>query len=335
MSGVRRAAVVVPCRDEEGTIGACLRSVRRQQPAPALVVVVDNGSADGTVAAARPLADVVLSAPGASVAALRNAGAAAASGCEVLAFLDADCEAGAGWLAAALDALEGADVVGARTDAPGRAAWVARRWSEVERTLGQAGSYVGSRNMAVRADAFRRVGGFDEALRTTEDVDLCLRVRAAGGSVAVAPGMHVLHHGYPATLVAFARRERWLGSTPGWWWRSSRRGRAAVGLTGLWVAVGLAAAVRAARGRGSIGAAAWAAASLPAVPLAGLAAAGRGHAVQDGILLVLWALARATRLPRGLRRAPAVTDPASATSITAPAHRQTTSGSALRAGTEH
>ncbi len=41
---------------------------------------------------------------------------------------------------------------------------------------------------------FQRVGGFDEGYRLhAEDLDLCRRVRAAGGAVAVANAVRVLH----------------------------------------------------------------------------------------------------------------------------------------------
>lgn len=41
---------------------------------------------------------------------------------------------------------------------------------------------------------FERIGGFDEAYRLhAEDLDLCRRVRAAGGAVAVANAVRVLH----------------------------------------------------------------------------------------------------------------------------------------------
>ena len=43
-----RVAVVVPTRDGAGRIGACLDALARQTRAPDELVVVDNGSTDGT-----------------------------------------------------------------------------------------------------------------------------------------------------------------------------------------------------------------------------------------------------------------------------------------------
>src|SRR3712207_5284996 len=42
-----RVGVVVPCKDEVATIERCLTALRAQQPAPARIVVADNGSTDG------------------------------------------------------------------------------------------------------------------------------------------------------------------------------------------------------------------------------------------------------------------------------------------------
>ena len=48
--------------------------------------------------------------------------------------------------------------------------------------------------MVMQRDLFQRVGGFDEGYRLhAEDLDLCRRVREAGGGVAVANAVRVLH----------------------------------------------------------------------------------------------------------------------------------------------
>ena len=47
------AAVVIPARDEESTLPVLLASLRAQDPAPAEVVVVDDGSSDATADVAR------------------------------------------------------------------------------------------------------------------------------------------------------------------------------------------------------------------------------------------------------------------------------------------
>jgi GT2 family glycosyltransferase len=297
-----RVAVVVPCLDEHATIRACILSARRQEPPPARIVVVDNGSTDGSLAEAEALADHVVEDAGATIGRLRNVGALAAGACDILAFLDGDCTAEPGWLAAALGALKDGDVVGARTEAPSGGSWVACRWAQVEARLARTASYVGSANMAVRRDVFERVGGFDESLGTSEDVDLCERIVAAGGRVVLVPLMRVVHHGAPANLKAFARRQLWHASVPSWWWKASPRARALVAATLAWDGLGVAALFAGVVLASWWAAAGWTLTTLVAVLLLGALVGSGRHAPADGALLALWAVTHAARLRTGRRK---------------------------------
>src|SRR5439155_396376 len=89
-------SVIIPALNEAAGIAECLRSVGPQHPQQ--VVVVDGGSTDGTVAAARDADEVLTAARGR--ANQMNAGAARATG-DVLLFLHADCQLQAGALAEA------------------------------------------------------------------------------------------------------------------------------------------------------------------------------------------------------------------------------------------
>jgi hypothetical protein len=336
-------SVVIPCKNEEATLGRCLTALRDQRPAPVRIVVVDNGSTDASPRIAAELADEVLQITGGTVAGLRNAGAALAGEVAVLAFVDADCEVAPGWISAALQGLQDADLVGARMLAGPAASWVARRWAAIESAGAHQGSQVWSGHLAVNRALFDRIGGFDARLGTGEDSDLGLRVRAAGGGVRQVPGMVAVHHGFPETLGAFWRRERWHSRTPGWFGRMSGRSRALVTLTTAWAAVavpvvvGAGVAVAGVKGSpvwAAAAAAGWVVLTVAAIPALGAVAGGdrRGaptdddtdddvagcspvvagrtalvpvavtHAVQDGVLLGLWATVRAARLPGELLR---------------------------------
>ena len=79
-------SVVIPALNEAACLAETLRSVRSENPYE--ILVVDGGSADGTVEAARE-ADRVLQGPRGRAAQM-NLGAAHATG-DVLLFLHADC----------------------------------------------------------------------------------------------------------------------------------------------------------------------------------------------------------------------------------------------------
>jgi rSAM/selenodomain-associated transferase 2 len=81
-------AIVIPVLDEGATIADALSALAPYRERGTEVVVVDGGSRDATVEAARPLADRVLAAPRGRGSQM-NAGAAAARA-DVLLFLHAD-----------------------------------------------------------------------------------------------------------------------------------------------------------------------------------------------------------------------------------------------------
>src|SRR5687768_1929723 len=107
-------SVVVPVRDGADVLGACLDALAAQHGVRAEIVVVDNGSTDGTgaIARAHPAVTAVVTEVRPGSYAARNGGIAATRA-EVLAFTDADCVPEPGWLAAGLAVITGgADLAG-------------------------------------------------------------------------------------------------------------------------------------------------------------------------------------------------------------------------------
>jgi glycosyltransferase involved in cell wall biosynthesis len=86
-----RISVVIPAYNAADVIGETLDSVLRQTLQPNEVIVVDDGSLDGTgdVARAHPVKPTVLTQVNRGCAGALNAGVAAAAG-DAIAFLDAD-----------------------------------------------------------------------------------------------------------------------------------------------------------------------------------------------------------------------------------------------------
>jgi glycosyltransferase involved in cell wall biosynthesis len=189
-------SVVIPARDAEATLGATLEALAGQA---AEIVVADDGSTDGTVALAQAAGARVVHAGGRGPANARNTGAAAASGA-VLAFTDADCVPEPGWVAAALAALAGADLVqGAVLPPEGAAIGPFDRYIWVDH---EHGLYE-TANLVVRRELFDNLGGFESVLvprkgiELGEDVWFGWRARRAGARTAFARDALVRHAVFP------------------------------------------------------------------------------------------------------------------------------------------
>jgi len=194
---VPSVSVVIPARDATATIGDTLAGLAAQEHVPDEVIVVDDGSEDGTVALAEAASVVTRVVRGAAEGpgAARNAGAAAATS-DVLAFLDADCEPQPGWLRAGIEALERADLVQGRTTPPpgapvgpfDRTLWVVAPWGLFE-----------TANLFVRRELFERLGGFEPWLsparskELAEDVWFGWRAVRAGARTAFCEEA-LVHH---------------------------------------------------------------------------------------------------------------------------------------------
>lgn len=200
--------MIIPARDAEGTLGAALEALSRQDTTARFeVLVVDDGSRDTTVAVAEAASVPVrvVHGGGRGPAAARNAGAAAATG-HVLAFTDADCVPEPGWLSAGLRALESADLVqGAVLPPEGAEVGPFDRFIWVER---EHGLYE-TANLLVRRELFERLGGFESVLvprrgiELGEDVWFGWRARRAGARTTFAIDALVRHAVFPRGPAGF------------------------------------------------------------------------------------------------------------------------------------
>jgi N-acetylglucosaminyl-diphospho-decaprenol L-rhamnosyltransferase len=215
-----RPAVYIPNYNGSPRIGRALRSLR-EQSRPADVIVVDNGSSDDSLAL---LGEEF---PEVTVLALeRNIGfgpalnrAVAEHPADPLILLNNDAECEPRFVEALLDAAaEGVQSVAAvllQERSPGTidsAGIVADRTlmgfdylhgepAEVATTAADPLGPTGGAALYDRA-AFEAVGGFDERIFLYyEDLDLALRMSAAGAKCRLAPGARALH-AYSASLGA-------------------------------------------------------------------------------------------------------------------------------------
>jgi GT2 family glycosyltransferase len=216
---------VIPTYNGRDLLARCLASIERHRPDPARIpteiVVVDNGSSDGTsgwLADAYPVVRVVRLEPNRGFCGAANAGLAAARGAFVQ-LLNDDTEVTAGWVEAGLAPFAD-ETVGSvaplvlvrsdprRVDSAGDSyAWFgwpmkrghgqsAEYWSDrsIEEVFGASGS-----SAFYRAEALRRAGTFDMLLVSYyEDIDLSFRLRWVGYRCIFNPAC-VIHHDISAT----------------------------------------------------------------------------------------------------------------------------------------
>lgn len=209
-------SVIIPAYNEARVIARCLGSLLDQTHRPHEIIVVDDGSTDGTQAIARGFGGVTLleqSHEGSGAA--RNRGANTATG-DVLCFLDADMRFARDFLARLVAPIARGEAIGAfhATEyvANPQERW-ARLWNTNQRlpiTRKLPDGYPDRQAVfrAVRRDAFRTAGGF---LAGGYDDDLSLAERL--GTLAVAAPGAVCYHTNPARLREIYGQARWIGAS--------------------------------------------------------------------------------------------------------------------------
>jgi glycosyltransferase involved in cell wall biosynthesis len=187
-------SVIIPAHDAERHLAEAIESTLGQDLRPVEVVVVDDGSSDGTAEVARRYAGVtVVQQDNAGAGAARNTGVARATG-ELYAFLDADDVWLPGKLRAQAEALhrrphaDGAfcgieEFHSPELDGAGRAAHPLRPGVHVARAPS---------GLLLRAASFARVGPFrDGADEGGELIDWLLRAAEAGLELVAIPDLFV------------------------------------------------------------------------------------------------------------------------------------------------
>ncbi len=213
-----RASVVVPVYNGRRTIGACLRALSTQNVDGRHyeVIVVDDGSTDGSAETAAGHCNSVLRQRHEGAASARNRGAREARG-EILLFTDADCEPAPDWIQKMLSPFEDPELAGVKGAYRTRQRSLVARFTQAEfeekydrlqRT--PRIDFVDTYSAGYRRDAFLELGGFDPGIRYAEDQEFSFRMARAGHKMVFEPAAIVYHH-HPNSIWRYGRRKAQFG----------------------------------------------------------------------------------------------------------------------------
>jgi cellulose synthase/poly-beta-1,6-N-acetylglucosamine synthase-like glycosyltransferase len=207
--------VIVPVRDGQPTIADCLDAILAiDYPAEHReILVVDNGSSDGTAALIRTRPVRYLSEPKRGVSNARNRGIAESTG-EILAFVDADCLVEPRWLSELVRPFEDPEVgsvagdlqhVPPTTAAERQAARLLGNWQRFAFNSNPA--YPITANAAYRRDVLERIGTFDPHMTRAQDVELGLRFQERSGRRLAYAEKATARHRNRSTQLGFFRQQ--------------------------------------------------------------------------------------------------------------------------------
>lgn len=211
-------SVVVCCYNAADTLEECLSSLDRLAYPRYEVIVVDDGSRDGTHRIAQQHNVRLIQVPNGGLSRARNLGIDAAKG-EIIAFIDSDAYADRDWLYYIVAGLEenGAIAVGGPNLSPPQDGFTAQC---VDQSPGnptcvlvdnERAEHIPGCNMAFRREAFSLVGQFDARHRAAgDDVDLCWRLLVAEQRIGYHPSAVVWHH-RRQTIRGYLRQQKGYG----------------------------------------------------------------------------------------------------------------------------
>ena len=208
-------SVIVPVRDGESTIADCIDAIlAAEYPSDCReVLVVDNGSTDGTASLIKARPVTYLSEPEPGVSNARNRGIAESTG-DILAFVDADCLVEPQWLTELVRPFEDPEVgavagdlqhVPPTTPAERQAARLLGNWQQF--AFNSDPAYPITANAAYRREVIDRIGPFDPHMTRAQDVELGLRFQERSGRRLAYAEQATARHRNRSTQLGFFRQQ--------------------------------------------------------------------------------------------------------------------------------
>lgn len=206
-------SVIVPAYNAVSTLGPCLEALQRQTVPPSFyeIIVVNDGSRDGTAALAGNHGVKLINQEHAGAPLARNRGAQEARG-ELLLFIDADCVPSHDWIERMLVPLQHEQIQGVAGALKTHqrslmARFVQAEYEEKYARLSQHSyiDFVSAGCAAYKTSIFKKNGGFGSCY-PGEDAELSFRLAESGYKLVFAPEATVYHR-HPASLLGYLLRK--------------------------------------------------------------------------------------------------------------------------------
>ncbi len=178
---------VIPAYNEEGYLDKCLKSIKRQNYKDYEIVVSYSPSSDKTLRIARKFRAKVVKIPRCTPAKARNAGAKRIRG-DYIVFVDADVELPRNFLRSTVRAINsGASVVGYSLRSMENDAEIDNGFKLMVNPFNRCFK-TPTACITVKRSVFETVGGYDENMEVSEDIDISRRL-ARVGKILFAAGV--------------------------------------------------------------------------------------------------------------------------------------------------
>ncbi|MDU8942185.1 glycosyltransferase family 2 protein [Ovoidimarina sediminis] len=228
---MRGAVVVVPAKDAISTLGACIAALHNAGMPRDRLIVVDDGSSDGTGDLARDAGVTVIRNETPLRPALARNKGVAASDAEIILFVDADVTVHPDALKRLLKAFDDPSttaVIGSYDHTPPPSPALSKYRNllhhHVHQTAPREAQTFWTGLGAVRRAAFDAAGGLDPDWTDIEDVEFGLRLIAEGGRIILDPKI-LGSHLKVWTMRSMVRTDFWGRAIP--WTRLIAKGRIA------------------------------------------------------------------------------------------------------------
>lgn len=205
-------SVVVACYNKQHIICECIRSVLRQSYQDYELIIVDDGSTDGSLNAMKKFRGngrvKIISLQHRGVSAAKNAGFKEAKG-KIVLFLDGDCILERNGLEELSKSFNNPEVgcVGGSLLALNSRSLLAKTIELMQNGVERKWPF--GANVAYRKEVLEKTGGFDEQMDAGEDVDLFLRSQKLGFGYRFNPNLVARTINPHSLLFFFRQRLRW------------------------------------------------------------------------------------------------------------------------------